>query len=81
MRIHIKTLTGRILELDVDRDETIANLKQKISDLEGIPPGQQMLVYDGKLLGEFYDGDTQPKKMPLASGVLLLHSIARCGKY
>ena len=53
MPIFIKTLGGLTIELNVKNDETIANVKKKISDRVGIPPDQQWLFYGGKILEEY----------------------------
>ena len=50
MQIYVKTLAGNIITLEVSGTDTIANIKQKINDKEGIPLGQQRLVYDDKQL-------------------------------
>ena len=52
MLIRVRGIYGKIFEIVIEYDSSIAKLKQSIADKEGIPTGIFFLVYGGKVLKE-----------------------------
>lgn len=50
MLLKILTLTGEESELEVDHDDKISQVKEKLEERVGIPIVQQRLIFQGKQL-------------------------------
>jgi ubiquitin-small subunit ribosomal protein S27Ae len=52
MRIVVKSLIGRSILVDIDRDNTVMELMVAIESVLGYPPDQQRLLYNGRQMRE-----------------------------
>ncbi|KAI0995878.1 hypothetical protein K3495_g12303 [Podosphaera aphanis] len=67
MLIKVRTLTGKEIELDIEPEFRISQIKEKVEEKEGIPPVQQRLIYGGKQMLD----DKLAKEYNLEGGVTL----------
>jgi len=52
MLIKVKTLTGKEIELDIDADDKISRIKEKVEEQSGVPPQQQRLIFSGRQMAD-----------------------------
>lgn len=52
MQIFVKTLQGTTITVDVNSEDTIDAVKDKIARKENLPVGEQRLIFSGKQLEE-----------------------------
>lgn len=52
MRLFVKSLTGKTITVEVDPAATVAEVKEKITQLEGVPAHMQQLIFSGVSLAD-----------------------------
>ncbi|PHH67245.1 hypothetical protein CDD81_3014 [Ophiocordyceps australis] len=78
MLIKVRTLTGKEIELDIEMDYKVSQIKEKVEEKEGIPPVQQRLIFGGKQMADdktaqeysLQAGDTLHLVLALRGGTL-----------
>ncbi|ETW84203.1 hypothetical protein HETIRDRAFT_439061 [Heterobasidion irregulare TC 32-1] len=67
MLIKVKTLTGKEIELDIDPDDKITRIKEKVEEQSGVPPPQQRLIFGGRQMPD----DKTAKDFNITAGAVL----------
>ena len=52
MQIKVKTLTGKIIDVDIEPTDSITRVKERVEEKEGIPPPQQRLIFAGRAMAD-----------------------------
>ncbi|KAF8638095.1 hypothetical protein AX17_002456 [Amanita inopinata Kibby_2008] len=63
----IKTLTGKEIELDIDFEDKISRIKEKVEEQSGVPPVQQRLIFGGRQMQD----DKTAKDFNISAGAVL----------
>lgn len=71
MQIFIKTLIGKFITLNVDKNNTIEEIKKMIEKKEGVNVKKQILIYSGV----FLDNDNTLSDYGICDGVTIGLSI------
>jgi len=77
MLIKVKTLTGKEIELDIDQDDKIHRIKEKVEEQSGVPPPQQRLIHAGRQIPD----DKSAKECNITAGSVLHLVLALRGGY
>ena len=70
IRVVVKISSGRAIDIYINRNELIIDLKKKFANVEQIPPNQQQLIHQGKRLDNDYT--------PIAATGIKNNSVVHC---
>lgn len=76
MKVTVKTLQQTSFELELDENETILSVKEKIQAKEGFDVDSQKLIYSGKILAN----DVQVKAIGIKEGEFLVVMVTKPAK-
>ena len=59
MHIQVKTITGRCVDLSIEKDAQVSTLYNMVQNLTGVPAEEQKLINNGKVLasGSLFDNE------------------------
>jgi len=52
MLIKVKTLTGKEIDIEIDPEDKISRIKEKVEEQSGVPPQQQRLIFSGRQMAD-----------------------------
>eukprot|EP00039_Didymoeca_costata_P018669 m.334483 g.334483 ORF g.334483 m.334483 type:complete len:79 (+) comp17360_c0_seq1:143-379(+) len=77
MQIKVKTLTGKVIAIDIEPTDTVKRIKERVEEKQGIPPEQQRLIFQGKQMGD----DKTAESFKIVGGSTLHLVLALRGGY
>ncbi|KAI7864847.1 neddylin [Spinellus fusiger] len=77
MLIKVKNLSGKEIEIDIESNDKISRIKERVEEKEGIPPQQQRLIYGGKQMAD----EMTAKEYAIEGGSVLHLVLALRGGY
>ena len=72
MKITVQTLSGKAIPIDVAATDTVDDVKEQITEIEGVPPAQQRLVYEGQ---QIRDGTVSDHDIDGTAPIHLIHAL------
>ncbi|XP_049276223.1 NEDD8 isoform X2 [Rhipicephalus sanguineus] len=52
MLIKVKVSREQTIEIDIEPNDKVERIKERVEEKEGIPPAQQRLIYSGKQMND-----------------------------